>query len=250
MRKKFNGVLINFRVTKNKTNDNYVILLHGFGGSTDSFKGLEDYLITKNLSVINLDFAGFGKSGYPLENYDLNDYFIIVKQLLNYLNIDSVSVVAHSFGGRVAILLSTQTDMVRNLILVDSAGIKPRFSFFRWLKIKIYKTKKMLNNKCGCKFNLEKYGSSDYKSMPKNLRVVFNKIVNCDLTNLLKDITAKTLLIWGEKDTSTPLYMAKKFKKYINGSELYVYKDSSHFSYLENHNDFCKRVGQFLEKEN
>ena len=248
MRKKFNNVLINYRVVRNSSKDNYVLLLHGFGGSTDSFKGLENYLISQNYSVVNLDFPGFGKSENPQENFTIYDYFEVVKQLLDFENINKVSVVAHSFGGRVAIILASQLNIVNKLILVDSAGIKPKFSLLKWWKIKIYKFKKFCNNKLHFNFDLSKYGSEDYKNTQDNLKQVFSRIVNTDLTYLIKDINCKTLLIWGKKDKSTPIYMLKKLNKNIKNSKAIVYLDCGHFSYIENHSKFCEDVGEFLSE--
>ena len=62
MKRKFNGVDINFRVQKNESENNFVLLLHGWGGSLNSFRGLEDYLIKNGYSVVNIDFPAFGNS--------------------------------------------------------------------------------------------------------------------------------------------------------------------------------------------
>lgn len=44
------------------------------------------------------------------------------------------------------------------------------------------------------------------------------KAVNEDLEPLLPQITAETLLIWGDKDTATPLSDGRKMEKQIKGS--------------------------------
>ena len=103
-----------------------------------------------------------------------------------------------------------------------------------------------MNKHFKTKFDLSKYGSQDYKAMPQQLKGVFNNVVNLDLTYCLEKIMCPTLLIWGDKDKSTPLYMAKKMKKKINDCELIVFKNCGHFSYLEKFNDFCLIINKFL----
>lgn len=60
-----------------------------------------------------------------------------------------------------------------------------------------------------------KAGSSDYKSASPKMRAIMSRVVNEDLTNLLPEIKAPTLLIWGEKDTATPMRDARLMQKLI-----------------------------------
>ncbi len=247
MKKVLNNVDINFRVQKNPSGDNFVLLLHGWGGSLNSFRGLENYLLSQNYSVINLDFPGFGNSDNPLETYCLDDYVKIVTEMLDFLNIKQLAVVGHSFGGRVAIKLASTTNFVSKLVLVDSAGIKPRFSLKSHIKQNHYKFLKFLKSKNLIKKDLSNFGSEDYKALPDSIKPVFVRVVNEDLTQNLSNITAPTILIWGSNDKSTPLYMAKKMEKKIKDSALIVFKNAGHFSYLEHHDEFCLIVNSFLK---
>lgn len=246
MKKVFNNVDINFRVQKNASNDNFVLLLHGWGGNLNSFRGVETYLLSQNYSVINMDFPGFGNSQIPPSNYCLDDYVQIVIEMLEFLNLKKINIIAHSFGGRVAIKLASNTTLVDKMILVDSAGIKPKFSFKTKLRQSHYKLLKILVKKKIIHKDLSKFGSQDYKALPNDLKPVFVRIINEDLSPLLAQIKCSTLLIWGQNDKSTPLYMAKKIKKNIKDCELIVFKNAGHFSYLENHDQFCLIVDSFL----
>ena len=244
----FDGLKINYTVNFNDKKDNAVLFLHGWGGSTASFFGVEKYLLEQNYSTINLDFLGFGQSDEPRENYSLDNYVLLVKNLLKKLKITKVCIVAHSFGGRVAIKLAAETNYVAKLVLVDSAGIKPRFNIKTFAKIKTYKLLKFLKSKKLIKTNLEKFGSGDYLKLSSSMKKVFVRIVNEDLTRYLSKIKCPTLLVWGKNDKDTPLYMAKKMKKHIKDSGLVVFKNSGHFSYIENYNDFLLVINSFLSK--
>lgn len=247
MKTKLNGIDVNFRYHFNDNKDKVVLLLHGWGGSLNSFRGLENFLKENGYSVINLDFPGFGNSDLPREDFALEDYKKIVVEMLEFLELDKVSIVAHSFGGRVALLLASSTTFVDKLVLVDSAGIKPKFSLNKFFKQKRYNFLKFLAKKGIIKRDLSKFGSEDYRALPNQMKPVFVRIISQDLTNCLDKIKCPTLIIWGEKDSSTPLYMAKKMHKKIADSGLVVFKNAGHFSYLDYHNDFLIIVEYFLK---
>ena len=245
MKKLLNGLNITYRYTKKS--DNVVMLLHGWGGNLNSFRSLESFLISKDFSVITLDFPGFGGSDQPNENFDLFDYKKIIVELLNAENIKKTSIVAHSFGGRVTFLLASENpELVDRLVLVDVAGIKPRFNLGREIKVWHYKFLKKLKQKGIIKRDLLSYGSDDYRAMPQNLKPVFNRIVKTDLTDRLRHITAPTLIIWGKKDKDTPYYMAKKINKKISNSAIITF-EGGHFCYLDNIDKFNLIVENFLK---
>ena len=101
-----------------------IILLHGWGSNADSFAQLEKYLIP-NFRVLSIDLPGFGASEAPPNAWHLNDYVNLVKEFLATLEVANPAVVGHSFGGRIGICLATQS-LVSKLILVNSAGVRPR----------------------------------------------------------------------------------------------------------------------------
>ncbi|MBO7157839.1 MAG: alpha/beta hydrolase, partial [Clostridia bacterium] len=65
------------------------------------------------------------------------------------------------------------------------------------------------------------------------MKQVLSKSVNTDLTPLLPSISAPTLLVWGEKDTATPLYMAKIMERRMQDAGLFVIPGAGHFSFAE-----------------
>lgn len=246
MKNKFNGIEITYRIFR-QNKQNFVLLLHGWGGNLNSFRGLETSLKNAGVSVISLDFPGFGGSEQPREDFCLDDYVKIVNELLKFEGVQNVSIVAHSFGGRVAIkFASKHQDCTKKLVLVDSAGIKPKFSLSKWIKIKHYKFLKFLKKHGIIKRELSNFGSQDYRAMPPNLKPVFSRIVCEDLTPYLQNILAPTLIVWGKDDRETPFYMAKKLNKKIEDSAIVTF-DGGHFAYLQNESKFDIIVSEFLK---
>ena len=94
----------------------FVLFLHGWGGSTNSFLSVAQK-ISNDKKVILVDFYGFGKSAFPNKIMDTYEYAVAIYLLLKNKGIDEVDIVSHSFGGRVAIILSSVFNIKVNKIL-------------------------------------------------------------------------------------------------------------------------------------
>ncbi|MCK9397054.1 MAG: alpha/beta hydrolase [Methylobacter sp.] len=228
-----------------------VLLLHGWGSSADSFKHLEKHL-APNFRVLSLDLPGFGASEPPLAAWALTDYVELVKGFMNKLDLVNPAVVGHSFGGRIAICLGAQ-GLLSKLILVSSAGVRPRRKPQYYIKVYSYKIAKYLLNFAPRKLRavlLEKlqrrFGSSDYRNASPILRKTLVNVVNEDLSGLLPDIKVPTLLIWGENDSDTPLYQAKIMEQKIPDAGLVVLRNAGHYSFLDKPRDFNLIADHFL----
>ena len=131
--------------------------------------------------------------------------------------------------------------LIKKIILVDSAGMKPRFNLKTKCKILKYKLLKKLG------FKQENKGSSDYKNLSPIMKKTFSNVVNFFLEEYAKHIKAETLIIFGEKDKAMPVYMGKRLQKLIPDSALLVFKNASHFAYLDNFSDFVIIAKNFLK---
>ena len=139
--------------------------------------------------------------------------------------------------------------------MTDAAGIKPKVTFKKWCRVKSYKLAKFFlkivtpKDKFEEKLNdlRKKYGSSDYSALQSDImRETFNKVISLDLKKDLKNIKNSTLLMWGENDLDTPMYMAKIMEKEIKDSGLVVLKNAGHFSYLDSPIEYNLIVENFL----
>lgn len=92
----------------------------------------------------------------------------------------------------------------------------------------------------------KKFGSDDYQDSSGIMRKILVKLVNENLKPLLKDIKAPTLLIWGDEDEATPLYMGKIMEREIADSGLVVLEGTGHYSYLEDYHKFRAVIRAFL----
>lgn len=229
----------------------FIVFLHGWGGCIDSFFWTKSYF--EDFSLVYLDFYGFGNSPEPDKPLYVSDYAVELKNILNKFEIQSLTIVGHSFGGRVAIkfaFLYQHNYKDLKLFLIDSAGIKPQRSPLYYLKVYNYKRLKNKAKKSPrLKQRLKNFGSDDYKKLSDIMKKTFINIVNEDLAVDAKFITASTIIMWGKKDTETKLYMAKKLHKLINNSKLFIFKNAGHFSYIDQRQEFLILLDRFVRNK-
>lgn len=196
------------------------VLLHGWGGDLRSMHGLYEYLTLMGMACVNIAFP----KTVPVF-WGVYDYARYLEVMLQELDITLYSAVGHSFGGRVSLVLAAG-GKVKNLVLLDSAGIKPRYSIARAVKVYAYKRARAKGKP------LDRFGSADYKALPDCMKSVFVNVVNEDLTGILSEITAPTTILWGKRDKETPPYMARKLHRKIANSTL-IWLKGDHFAYLQ-----------------
>lgn len=216
-----------------------LILLHGWGGNLHTFDNLTRQ-INEDFTVYQIDLPGFGESVLE-DSYTIEDCADLINEFCNKLNIIEPVVLGHSFGGRVAIVYASKYE-IKKLILVATPGIKEKFNLKKYIKIKLYKLSKKLH------FNI-RMGSTDYKNSNDILRKTLVMAVNNDLSLFVNKISCPTLLIYGKKDKTVPLYIGQKIHKMINGSGLVVVKKCGHFPYIEKFRFFFITIKSFLHSD-
>lgn len=218
-----------------------LLFLHGWGASKDSFNGVINSLCEK-FRCVALDFPGCGESSLPDKPLCTNDYISLVLKFCDAVKLNDPILIGHSHGCRVIMkLCGTGLMTPPKIVMIDGAGLKPKFSLKKTVKIASYKTVKriltlpLINRFTGELLEKAKkhFGSADYSAAPEVMRQTLVKLVNDDMTPFIDGIKSSTLLIWGENDTATPLYMAKKLEKTIPDCGLCVIKGTGHWSFVE-----------------
>lgn len=192
--------------------------------------------------VIAPDFTGFGKSKKMSYAYNLDDFVLEIKNLLDEINASKVDVIAHSFGARVALKLSLTDNRINKMVLTGAAGIKPKRSLKYHFKVFIFKAyKKLFKNG-----KFKGFESADYKMLSGIEKKSFVLIVNEHLDDILKDINNDTLILSGDKDSETPPYMQKRLNKKLKNSKLTFIKGAGHFAFVSNPYEFNLKAREFL----
>jgi len=239
MLKEKNIIIENLNISfldNEKEKSKVILFLHGWAADKYNLSSIYNYLLN-SYRIITIDLPGFGQSDRPKETVGTYEYSEIIYKFMTNLDIKKVSIVGHSFGGKIALLLSyNYPELIERLILIDSSGIKPKRGLLWYLKVFSFKFLKFLYKNMFKNRKLEdfknKFGSDDYKKAGQ-MRDILVKTVNEDFTNILDKINCPVFLYWGEKDKDTPLWMAKIMVKKIKDVGLFVVKNGGHYSFLQ-----------------
>src|SRR5262249_44966259 len=91
------------------------------------------------------------------------------------------------------------------------------------------------------------FGSADYRNAGP-LRAIFVKVVNEDLSSVAPRITCPVTLVYGTKDTETPLEIGERLNALIKNSQMVRLQDLDHYSILmEGRHQVAPVLKRFLE---
>ncbi len=238
-----------------------LLLLHGWGCDTTIWAPVvRDLSASRHITVI--DFPGHGKSSEPPTPWDVTDYAEMTAELIEKLGIAGTDIIGHSHGGRVSILLgATHPELMGKMILTGCAGLIPKPSAKASNRTKLYRTLRGLADNGVTRAILgeqnveqmreslrQQFGSADYRALKTDLmRATFNRIIQQDMEPYLKEIKAPTLLINGELDTATPVWMGQTMEREISDAGLIIMPGATHYAFLERYGEFLAIVKSFLK---
>ena len=212
-----------------------LVMLHGWGRASEMFKDLAP-LLSDDFEVHLIDLPGHGKSDMPHGVWGVADFARAITEQLRDLGFSKYVLIGHSFGGKTAIkIASMHPELLDRLVLINSSGLRPQ----RGLKKQIYfwllgqfrslikMTDKMLNMNIFESWFVPRFASADYLNAGE-LKNTFVKSMKEELSSDAEKIKCRTLLLWGEKDSETPLYMGRALNTLIENSELVVLKGKGH----------------------
>lgn len=230
-----------------------VVLIHGFGGHTFSYRYAIPAL-AKYHRVVAVDLKGFGYSERPKEgDYSLNAQAELVLGLMDKLGIEKASLVGHSMGGEVVMrIASTQPQRVEKLVLAASVSgerfptlppvpvIKPFMSAIGRLTARL----------------LLRRGFYDVTKLTEEVREGYRgpkRVVgfNDGIYRLMRDmrhdspidygrITHPVLIIWARAER-LPKLILKRLQKRLPHAEL-VYVEKAGHMLLEEQPESCNRI--------
>jgi 3-oxoadipate enol-lactonase len=242
-----------------------LVLLHGLGLNVDSFRNQIPSL-AKQYRVIGYDLRGMGKSeapGYRGAKYTFELHANDFEDLLGALNIDRVAIVAHAYGGMVAMQWAMKSwQRISAMILVNTTaklgepgisqalyramraecdGMQPLLdtAMTRWFRPEVHSERPEI-----IQFYRELLGSTP----PMGYAASARSLWDLDLLEGLAQIHCPTLVIAGEKDWATPPAHHEQIAKRIPGARLVIVKNASHTVPEEQPEEFTRLTLDFLSK--
>jgi len=210
-----------------------IAILHGWESKIERWQPLKSELEKAGFAVFLPQLPGFGQAEPPKVPWSVADYAQWVKERLP----KEYFLVGHSFGGRIAIKLASQNPAgLRKLILIDSAGIKPKKTlkyFIFWLLAKIGKLFFLIPpflfwRNFARRVLYKLAGERDYYQAKGVMRETMKKVISEDLKGDLRKIKVPTLILWGKEDSQTPLSDGELMNHLIPNSSFLVFPHADH----------------------
>lgn len=231
-----------------------VLLIHGLYGSTFTWRGQLDVLAEAGYRAIAYDRPGAGLSAKPLDSdYSPDAQADFAAALLDALGIDRAVIVGHSAGGNIAARFAVRhSDRLERLVLVDAAVIglsgPPPFigrligfaPVTRWAQIilPLALTRDRLAD------SLRGFYADPAQATPEVVDGYWRAFQTANWPNgliglsrdsssplaeeAIRGIPVSTLLIWGERDTVTPLAQGEKLRDLLPDAALTVIPGAGH----------------------
>ena len=244
-----NGISLHYEKKGKQGRD--VILLHGWGQNIEMMDFIAEFL-KDHFVVYNIDLPGFGKSSEPPEPWDSEDYTRFLHDFCMKKKISDPIFIAHSFGCRIALRYAYHYGAYK-MVLTGAAGIRDKHGLVWHAKTYSYKLgKKILSLK-----PFEQYaealkkntGSEDYRNASGVMRNTLVKVVNEDITPILSEISAETLLVFGENDEATPVEKGKLMEQLMPNAALVIFENDDHYAYIHQAGRFNLVLDAFLRSD-
>ncbi|WAH97587.1 alpha/beta fold hydrolase [Arthrobacter sp. MMS18-M83] len=244
-----------------------LVWLHGSGpgasGLSNFQANLEAFPDFRNLVI---DHPRFGASGRPHIEGALIPYSgERILKALDALGVQEFSLIGNSYGGGVAAwIAATAPDRVTSLILMAPGGLTPKhvtksedLPYGIQLIVKAMTQgvdRELLREFTGAMVYdpalvTDELVEQRYHAAAKNNPEIEGVPHMGDLTELLGNITARTLIIWGREDRFLLPGWAILWLEAISNSELHVFPRCGHWAQYEQLNSFNRLTGEFLRSE-
>jgi pimeloyl-ACP methyl ester carboxylesterase len=232
-----------------------LLLIHGFGASTYTWRHVAPEL-AKNYRVIAVDLKGFGQSDKPFDGrYSVYDQAELLAQLIEDKDLRDLTLVGHSFGGGVALLLALEANQrldgrITRLVLLDSIAYPQNIPvFFRLLDVPLVSQLgvRMVPPLVQTRVALQIAYFDDSKIDPEEIELYAaplktaagkhaiihsaRQIVPEDIAELserYKTIELPTLILWCDHDRIVPLEVGIKLRRTLPNSTLRLIEDCGH----------------------
>ena len=237
-----------------------LILLHGIGASAERWSRVIPTL-SRHYRVIAPDIIGFGYSDKPVVEYTMDFFIDFFESFLDNLGISEASIIGSSLGGHIATEFAIRFPrMVEKLVLVSPAGMmrKSTPTLDRYIMAALYpeyqRVYEVFSEMVYDSNTINQGTLMDFVNRMKlpNAKYAFMSTLSGiryapRLTGRLSNITAPTLLVWGEDDTTIPLAeYAPQYNGIPNLEEIVVIKKCGHIAPIEKPSTFNRIVLRFL----
>jgi len=187
-------------------------------------------------AAMAVDFPGFGATPPPPNGWGSFQYAVNLVPLFDDLS-ERVTIVGHSFGGRVALhlpgLLPGRIDrlVLTGVPLLDREGRRQRPKLAFRLERRLNNLGVISDRRMESLRN--KHGSPDYRAAQGVMRQVFVRLLAEQYGTVLEELTLPVTLLWGADDTEVPVEVARRAATLLQSSQLIVRPGAGHLTPTE-----------------
>ncbi len=251
-----------------------LVLIHGIGANVFAWRLVFDQF-ARNYTVFALDLKGHGLSDKP-DSGDYSPFGMadLVAHFMDALGIESAKILGLSMGGAIAAALAIRhPTRVEQLVLISAAGyplnyhIMPFLVRFAATPLGSAIVALGLRQRSLITLYLRScFYDPDPVCTPEMIDGYFLPLLTpgmggvvpllardfgqTSLAHRLKDITAPTLVIWGQYDAVVPLHWGYRFQEDIANAKLVVFPKCGHCPHEEEPEEFLETVNSFFGREN
>jgi pimeloyl-ACP methyl ester carboxylesterase len=251
-----------------------LVFLHGVLGSTRVWEHLAADLAADHV-VVAPDLFGHGMSAKPAGDYSLAGHAATVRDLLDALGLDRVTLVGHSLGGGIALEFTYLfPERVHGLVLVASGGLGREVSFL--LRAPTLPGAELVLPLVASGFARRQgtalaralslvgvRGSTDVAQAwhgfeqladgegRRAFLATIRAVVGIDgqrlsAAELLPRLHVPTLVVWGDRDRMIPLAHARDAVARMPDARLVVVEGAGHFPHLDAPEQFTTELRAFV----
>jgi len=251
-----------------------ILLIHGFGGSTYSWRYLTESLSRKN-KVIAVDLIGFGESEKPTNfSYSITDQASVLADFIIEKCLSDIILIGHSFGGAVILSMLSANEnrldrIIKKLILIDTPAFNQKVpSFIMLLRNrplanlgffirtnrtnilavlkKVFFNKLLISDEMVTIYAKQLESKEGRNALLKTVRQI-NRVQKLTSDFCLASINLPTLIIWGEYDKIVPISSGKRLNQQIRNSTLKIISNCGHAPHEECPEPTIKAILDFID---
>ncbi len=241
-----------------------LMLVAGLGSDSVSWLPVI-FGLAKHFKVIMIDNRGVGRSSKDNSNISIEDMTDDCADLINYLKLSPVNVLGHSMGGMIAMDLSIRypklvdklileataptmsnrnVEMLQDWVTFLKSGMNKKLWFrnmYYWIfSPSFFNDKVMLDQSVDMAVRY-RYAQSDI-----SFENQVDALSEFDCQNLLSEIKARTLIIYGEQDLLFPASETEKIFNNISDMDSTTIKNAAHSIHMDEPEVFIREVVDFL----
>ena len=214
-----------------------IVFQHGFAGVAESW----EYQLThfaRQFRVVAPELRGHGQSAAPHSEYNMRELVDDLHKVVTSLHLpQKIVLVGHSFGGAICVeYANAYPERIAKLVLVATAGEYPipkAAAFLFHIPIRVAVPFWRYRRKWDAEYHVLK-------------KMFLNTLRQWQGWSLLRNITAETLVITGERDTYFPRYIYDDVAKMIPNAEVYDIGSAKHKVQLERHQAVNRTIERFI----